>query len=188
MMQVAPPWLSRVFALAILVLLGAILDLGLVQPLLDAYARDRVAGEQQEVALAHYREIGGHVAALSADLAALHQAQQGQRGFLEGANDVLVAAQLQDRLKRLVEAGQGRLQSTQVLPVRDEGKFRRLGVRGQMSLSTAGLQRVVYEIESGSPALFLDNLAVHRLETGGETPTDQLDVAFDLFGYVAPGD
>jgi general secretion pathway protein M len=183
----SPPWLGRVAALAILIVPLAILYVGIVQPLLDSYAEDRQEIEQQQALLQRYRDAGAGVPALEAQLAALRRAPAGQNGFLRGANEVLVAAQLQDRLQRLVEASQGGLQSTQVLAVRDEGKFRRVAIRGQMVLSMAGLQRVVYELESGSPSLFLDNLDLRPrvAATPAETAVDSLDVGFDLYGYLA---
>ena len=100
----SPPWLGRVAALAILMVPLAILYVGLVQPLLDSYAEDRQEIEQQQALLQRYRDAGAGVPALEAQLAALRRAPAGQNGFLRGANEVLVAAQLQDRLQRLVEA------------------------------------------------------------------------------------
>jgi general secretion pathway protein M len=182
-----PPWLGRLAAVVILLVPLTLIYAGLVRPLLDSYAANRQAIEQQQVLLQRYREIGARVPTLEAQLAALRRAPDGQAGFLQGANEVLIAAQLQDQLKRLVEASQGGLQSTQVLAVRDDGKFRRVAIRGQMVLSMAGLQRVAYELETGSPTLFLDNLDVrpHVEANTPEASVDSLDVGFDLYGYLA---
>lgn len=184
---VLPPWLGRVAAVALLLLPLALLYAWVARPLLAGYAEDRQSVAQQQALLQRYREIGSRLPQLQAELAELRRAQSANGGFLQGTNDVIVAAQLQDRLKRLVEAAQGNLQSIQVLAVREEGKFRRVTIRGQMNLSTAGLQRVVYEIESGSPVLFLDNLDLrpHVRTDRPEEAVDSLDIGFDLYGYLA---
>jgi general secretion pathway protein M len=184
-----PPWVGRLAAVVILLVPLTVGYLGLVRPLLDSYAANRQDIEQQQALLQRYREIGARVPALEAQRATLRDAPGSQAGFLQGANEVLIAAQLQDQLKRLVEASQGGLQSTQVLAVRDEGKFRRVAIRGQMVLSMAGLQRVVYGLETGSPTLFLDNLDLrpHVDANTPETSIDSLDVGFDLYGYLATG-
>lgn len=181
------PWLGRSAAVAILLLLLALIYAGVARPLLAGYDADRQSIEQQQTLLQRYREIGGRLPQLQAELAELRHAQSGSGGFLEGTNEVIVAAQLQDRLKGLVEAAQGSLQSVQVLAVHDEGKFRRVAIRGRMNLTTAGLQRVVYAIESGAPVLFVDNLDLRpHVETNRlEEAVDSLDVGFDLYGYLA---
>jgi len=180
------PWLGRVAALAILLLPLVLLYAGLARPLLDRYAEDRQSIEQQRALLQRYRDIGSRLPQLQAELAELRRGPSGRGGFLQGSNEVIVAAQLQDQLKRLVEASQGSLQSVQVLAMREEGKFRRVAIRGQMNLSMAGLQRVVYEIEAGSPVLFLDNLDLrpHVQTNRPEEAVDSLDVGFDLYGYL----
>jgi hypothetical protein len=72
--------------------------------------------------------------------------------------------------------------------VRDEGKFRRIIVRGQMATNTVAMQRIFYDIESASPYLILDNIDIRARpspRTPENGPTDpMLDVRFDLYGYV----
>jgi general secretion pathway protein M len=186
---VLPPWLGRVAAVALLLLPLALLYAWVARPVLEGYAEDLQSIAQQQALLQRYREIGGRLPQFQAELAELRRGQSGNSGFLQGTNDVIVAAELQDRLKRLVEAAQGSLQSTQVLAVREEGKFRRVAIRGQMNLTMAGLQRVVYDIEAGPPALFLDNLDLrpHVRTDRPEEAVDSLDIGFDLYGYLATG-
>ncbi len=76
----------------------------------------------------------------------------------------------------------------QPLPSRLDGGFRRITVRGQATLKIAGLQQAVYDLETTSPLLFLDNVEVtaHPDQSGhpGAAEAPGLDVRFDLYGYM----
>lgn len=187
-----PPAASRL--LAVLILLGAIglIYLGGVEPLLDDYRGTRAAIADREAAIARFRRVAAELPQRRAQLAALRQRQAASEGFLQGTNDALVAAQIQNRIKALVEAAHGELKSTQVLPVQDEGKYRRITIRVQMMLNTEAAQRVLYGVETASPLLFLDNLdlrthagADRRRERAAEDPA--LDVRLDVYGYMRGG-
>jgi general secretion pathway protein M len=186
-----PPIVGRLAAL--LILLGGIglVYLALVQPLLDDYLDTRDAIVDASSALARYRGVAADLPQRQKELAQLRQRQATSEGFLQGPNDALVAAQIQNRIKALVEAAHGELKSTQVLPPQDEGKYRRLAIRAQMTLDIGAAQRVLYGVETASPLLFLDNvdLRAHmidrRRERGANPPNDnELDVRIDVFGYV----
>jgi general secretion pathway protein M len=184
-----PPAASR--ALAMLILLGAIglVYLGAVRPLLEDYRTTGEAISDREAAIVRFRRVAAELPQRRAQLAALRQRQAASEGFLEGTNDALVAAQIQNRIKALVEAAHGELKSTQVMPVQDEGKYRRITIRAQMMLDTEAAQRVLYGVETASPLLFLDNLDLRahfvpdrRRERASDDP--RLDVRFDVFGYM----
>lgn len=186
-----PPMVSRIAA--VLILLGGIglLYLALVQPVLDGYLDTCEAITDARSALTRYRGVAADLSQRQKELARLRQRQATSEGFLQGPNDALVAAQIQNRIKALVEASHGELKSTQVLPPQDEGKYRRLAIRAQMTLDIAAAQRVLYGVETASPLLFLDNvdLRAHmidrRRERGGNPANDnELDVRIDVFGYM----
>jgi len=186
-----PPAASR--PLAVLILLGAIglVYLGALEPLLDDYRTTSEAIADRQAAIARFRRVAAELPQRRAELATLRQRQAASVGFLEGTNDALIAAQIQNRIKALVEAARGELKSTQVLPVQEEGKYRRITIRVQMMLDTEAAQSVLYGVETASPLLFLDNLDMrahigadrHR-ETAQDPP---LDVRLDVYGYMRGG-
>jgi general secretion pathway protein M len=183
-----PPLASRGLAAALLLLVVVMVMVAVVMPIIDSFAIAKLSNEEYRSALARSRVLDLELKNITAQLGELRQAQSSQSGFLQGANESLATAQLQNRIKSLVEAGGGELRSTQVLPVRDEGKFRRIIVRGQMSTNTTGMQHIFYDIESASPYLILDNIDIRaRPNAGaqGNSPQDtMLDVRFDIYGYV----
>lgn len=162
-----------------------------VGPLLASYADNRGEVAQSRAALARYQEADREIPALQKQLEALHRQGATGAGYLDGENETLVAAALQERLKSAVVQTGGHLNSTQVLASADKGKPHRVAVRGQMQMSIAALQRVLYTLESGSPYLFIDNLDVRPVvDVRGSAAPDSnalLDVHFDVYGYMRGG-
>jgi len=181
------PRASRLLALGILAALLLLAFFGFVSPLLDAYRQAGAASEQYRAALEHTRNSGSDLAGLRAELAHLKEHQASAVGFMQGSNPSLAAADLQNRIKSSVEAARGELRSTQILPARDEGAFRRISIRGQIAVNMAALQRVFYDLESATPFLFLDNVEIRSRPARRSTSPDDdpvLEVRFDLYGYM----
>lgn len=178
----------RAAALAILLALVWLLFSSVVQPILAAYDSAAASVARLEAALQRSRAGEHSVAQVEAELAALKKRQSSTVGTLRGSSDSIAAAQLQDRLKASIEAAKGELRSTQILPARDDGKFRRIAIRAQVTLGTAALQRAFYDIESSSPFLFLDNVVIRARSVSQQKDKRAqdpiLDVTFDLFGYT----
>jgi general secretion pathway protein M len=178
------PVVSRGLALAILVALLLLAFTGIVQPLLETYGKARAAAEQMRTAIAHAEGVGRNPAVLKAELAQLKERQNSTVGFLRGTNEPLAAAELQDRLKTIVESAHGELRSTQILPARDEGRVRRISIRCQVQADIADLQRIFYQLESASPLLFLDNIEIRPRPSRLGGVDSSLEVRFDLYGYM----
>ncbi|HEX4193871.1 MAG TPA: type II secretion system protein GspM [Stellaceae bacterium] len=187
---------SRAAALAILVALVAVLYLGIAMPIVDAYQSIGADTAQLQEQLQRYQRAGSDRAQRQAELAALAQRSSAADGFLQGANDTLVAVQLQNRIKSLAEAAHAELRSTQVLPAQDEGALRRISVRGQIATNIAGALQIFHGLEAQYPLLFIDNLDMRARQgnvreirgRGGDTgESDALDLQFDIYGYTQKG-
>jgi general secretion pathway protein M len=191
-----PPALSRAAALAILLALIAVLYLGIAMPIVDAYQSMGADTAQLQDQLRRYQRAAGDRTQRQAELTALEHRSSAEDGFLQGANDTLVAAQIQNRLKSLADTAHAELRSTQVLPAQDEGALRRISVRGQFSTTIAGALQVFHGLESQYPLLFVDNLDIRSRQggarevrgRGGNTDdNDGLDMQFDIYGYMQKG-
>jgi general secretion pathway protein M len=182
------PMVGRFLAGMLLLLVVLTVAVVVVVPIIDGLAGAELSNEEYRLALARGRALDRELKSLNGQSTEIRQVQAAQSGFLDGANESLATAQLQNRIKTIVETDGGELRSTQVLPVRDEGKFRRIIVRGQMATNTAAMQRIFYDIESASPYLILDNIDIRARPSAhaqDNVPTDtMLDVRFDLYGYV----
>ena len=178
------PMVSRIAAVGLLIVALLAIYALIVQPIAQGYSDNLDAIAQAENALRRYRATGGEAPALAERLQALQTGGSG--GYLEGTDETMTAAALQNRLQMVVGREGAQLKSVQVLPPKAEGAAMRIAVRGQMVASITTLQRVIYQIEN--TFLFVDNLEVRavaatRGEPNANTDT-ALDVRFDVYGYM----
>jgi general secretion pathway protein M len=188
MIQSLPIKLRRGLALTIL----AALLLGVygfaVEPFISDFKRDSQSIDQLHMVLARYEKAGRELPDLTTRLEELRQRGPAQAGYLDGQNETVTAAILQDRLKSLVQSHGGMLKSTQVMAGKDDGEAKRVTVRGEMIATVATLQRVIYDLEAGLPILFIDNLDVRTIvrSRGAADPDQdtQIEIHFDVYGYM----
>lgn len=186
------PFFSRALALAILLALALAAHAFVVEPLIVSYGSYEDSIARSAELLERYRRIGASRRTLESRLTEARQRLSPAGLYIEAASDALVAAELQNRVKGVVEASGGKLDSTQILPARDESSFRRVGIRVQMTANVEPMQRVFHGLESATPYLFVDNLDIRRRvrrrrkSSRGQQPEGEspLTVRFDLFGYT----
>jgi general secretion pathway protein M len=188
MMTPLPRWLSRTLAIAILTVGFAGPVVAVVMPLTNDYDTTRARIAEAARSLAHYRQIAERLPERRVRLAALLQRSKQQSGFLANRSETLIGAELQSRVKRLVEAANGELRSSQVLPARDQDGYRQVSVRVEMVAELPAAQSVLYQIEaSAAPVLFLDevNLRAHPMDRRDGSDIDPpVDVSFRVYGYL----
>ena len=164
----------------------------IVAPLLTSYQEGERDIEEARTLLQRYRALAEQRPLLAERLAEQQERAAAAAGYLEGPSDALAAAQLQDRVKSVVEAAGGELRSTQILPAQAlEGDlgFRRTTIRVQIAVSTEGLATTLYELETGQPYLLIDDVTVRqeRVRRRRRSEPDRepvLDVSLELFGYL----
>ena len=182
---------SRIAALALLAgVIGALYAFA-VQPLVAEYgnAERRIAEASER--LARYQRIAGASGALQGRLDELLERQSASGIYLGGGTDALAGAELQEIVNKTVESGGGGLRSIQILPVKTDGEFRRVGVRVQMTATISQVARILYTLEAGKTFLFVESLEISNRRTrrrrGGPVDMDPvLLVRLDLSGYLRP--
>jgi general secretion pathway protein M len=180
-------------ALALALLLGLVaLTIGSVG--LPLWHHHRAQAELLEIradALAHFERVVSGLEDRRAELARLEAAPELARFVLARESPTLAAARLQEQVKSVVEAHDGRLISVHVLDPAEAGAgaFLRVGLGIRLSVDMEGLQQVLHELEGGRPALFVDDLVIlsrsARGTRGGETAIPDLDIRFRISGFLA---
>ena len=183
--------LARTLALLLLAAAVAGGYLLVVLPVLHAYRDTGAAIEQAEVLLQRQRALAAQRPLLLAQIEEEKEQADALAGYLQGPSDALAAAQLQDRLKAVVEAAGGELRSTRILPaveVQTSPGTRRAALQVQMIVTIEGLAEVLYGLESGQPYLLIDELSVRnqreRRRRGEPDTEPMLDVSLKLSGFV----
>ncbi|HSF94342.1 MAG TPA: type II secretion system protein GspM [Thermohalobaculum sp.] len=189
-MTEVPPIVGRILALALLLGLGVLVAVLGVLPFLD---RVRTTDE----ALAFNREMVQRLSRSLADrgtydaqIEAL-QARINESGlYIRADTEPLAAAAVQEQLKRAVGQYGGELRSVQSLSSTREDTLTRVGLRIVMTGGVGPLIRVLHQLETGEPYLFVDNLLIktdtrRRRRNQDEVP-DVLSIRFDVYGYLPP--
>lgn len=183
---------SRLLALALLAVVPLLAHALVVGPVITAY---RDAGEsiaQAQRLLQSYRERAEQRPELARLLADEEERAGSVTGYLEAVDDALAAAELQDRVKGVVEDAGGELRSAQSLkvePVDTVAGVRRAGLKVRFSADIDSLATILYELETGEPYLFVEALSIseqRRQRRRRDEPEQalELDVVVDLYGYM----
>ena len=186
-----PGWVSRVAAFALSAGLAFALYVFVVAPIVTDYAETDASVAQAAELLDRYRRVAAARPALQERLDALKTQQSKIGTYLSGETNALAGAELQELVNATVSASGGGLRSVQILPVKTDGGFRRIGVRVQMTATMAQVLRLLHGFEAGSKLLFVDKLEVSnrraRRRRKQQVETDPaLLVRLDLFGYLRP--
>lgn len=186
-LDVSPP-VRRIAALGLLLVVILAAAVLLIAPLVNSFlaARDNLA--QQRDAIARFEALTARLPQLQTERAALQQNVAAESGFLRGSNDALRAAELQNRIKSIIDSHGGQLMSTQILTPRDENGFRRIAAQVVLSTSSDTLAAILYDCEDREPFLFIDSFEIHgrqvpRLDDPRSTKI-LLDVRLELSAYA----
>jgi general secretion pathway protein M len=194
-MQLLPsPERGRFMAVALLVAVVAVGYFGGVHWWFTArhleIAREMADLREQE---ARFRRIADERASVEARLAEVRRFEAGNPAFLAESDFDSAAAGLTQRLKQIVAEHARDAQSCQIImnqysrPTEKE-LFERASIRVRLRCSLEEFAPILYDLESGSPMLFVDELQVWK-QTGYRAPgssqvTSYLDVQFTLSGYM----
>lgn len=189
MALVMTPRQSRAAAIALLLLAVVIVLGGFIIPVYLLHRHYDSYLETYSDVLARSQRVAATRAALEAKLAAV-KAREPRKGFLKNAGPALAASEVQDVAKNLIEGNGGKLVAVQILPHKDDGRFRQVVVNIQMSASTPVLRKILHALEGAQPYLFVDNLTVRaNVSFGFRPPTEAeiLVVQMDVSGFAVAG-
>ncbi len=186
------PVLSRILALFLAVVpIAAIYSLA-VEPVLDARRGYAETIERSRKLIERFGRIGATREPLERQLAELRKRSKSTSGLLEGKSATLAAAQLQNRVKRIVTRNGGSIRSLQTLPPQNERDLERVSIRIQMTARIEQLQKIFHAFETGPTYLFVDdvNLRVQQTRRARrrrkEPVVDKrlLSVRLNLYGFA----
>lgn len=188
-------WPSRALAIAILLLVLLAGYHLLLTPVLERHAVNAARIDQLSRLVDGYRDLVATRPELAERLAESEGQDRAENGYWQGESAVRIAARLQDRVTRAIEAHGGRLVSVQTLkaePGEDtEAGIQRTALNMRLTATVDGLASIMQEVEAATPYMFIDQLSVTQQRTRrlrGQTDADdqasRLDVRLDVFGYV----
>ncbi len=140
--------------------------------------------------LDRYRRIAASRPAVVRDLESM-RVHDPRRLFLRSGAAALSAAEAQEALRTIIEAGGGRLITMQAPTSREDGRYRQVTVNVQLTANVVALRRILSAIESRTPLLFVDNLMVRSQVPSNFKPgpgaEPEMFVQLDVSGYSLTG-
>lgn len=139
----------------------------------------------QEAALSRFQAMiaaGPKVARFAARL----KLDASNDAFLQGSNQGVIDAALQERLKTVAERSKTQVKSVQTLSTRTIGGLDYSGARIEVSGSIKGIQSTVYAIENSKPWLFITSAIMRVVDSGRNAPSEEpkLQAQFDVYGVM----
>ena len=186
-------WRQRLAALILLLILAIGVVYFLVyQGLVARYSfyQDRLA--QQQTRLEQLERMAASREPIQQLITSINQDRNAVMQYLPQATPSVAGAELQQRVKAVVEAAGGTLRSTQALPPTEEGSIIKVTVSANLVGDTETLQKILYELEAQTPVLLVDNVDVTarenrpRLSNGrvANYSRIQLSVQLEVSGYL----
>ena len=181
---------QRYLALGLLALLLLLIYWVAIMPLLDKSQFYRESIEDSEFRLQRYKRSIAGKEAWQKQLLTVKQREQSSQHFSNKETPALASADFQKLIKTTVTDAGGRLTSTQVVPPSEEDSFSKITIKVRMTGNMETLRDVLYTLESTRPMLLIDNLTLRPIrgkrnrKTRKMMPSDQLNVYFDVVGYL----
>jgi general secretion pathway protein M len=176
---------GRLLALGLTSLALAVLWLGIVMPLIDWHSDRTEALAHQEVMTQRMEALAAALPSLQEQAKAVEAGGAGEAALLDGDNDSMASASLQERLQGMFMQAGVQLNSVETLPGDDAGAYRRIGLRISFNASWPVLMTVLKEMHVATPSLLVDELqltpALHRISTAPSS----FDVACAIFAFRA---
>lgn len=177
---------SRSAAVALLLLALLLVHAFVVRPLASSW-HDAVDAIQESRALAsRYARTAAARSQYEEQVVALQAEKPNPQWFLMGETDALAAAAMQDRIGSLAQSAGAEIRSIQTVPAVDEDGIRRIGATVELAAKTAALLRVAYQIESGTPYLFINTAEAIADPSQGSIEDPMLIVRLEISAYRNP--
>lgn len=185
--------LMAVVLTLIVLLLGYLLGVHwwFVAPHLEVASQMGDLREQQQ----RFQETSKQRAEIEKRLADVRSFEQSNQAFLSQTDAASAAADLIQRMKQAVAEHGGDQNRCQVLTHQQltGGKpelYEKVTIQVRMRCDLEPLSSIVYQLESGKPYLFVDQLMVYKQNYGYVAPGQKqpqqsaLDIRFNLSGYM----
>ena len=175
---------GQLLALGLPIFTLAALWLGVAMPLIE-WHDDRDTALIRRFALADRMEaLIATLPQLREQAAAVGTTSGSGQALLDGDNDAVASASLQERLQEMFLQAGVQLNSVETVPGEDSGTFRRIRLRMSFNASWPVLIGLLKDMHVATPLLLVDELqiqpALHRISTGAR------HIRCFVFGFCIP--
>lgn len=189
MNNLSPEMRQGLYSLGILILLIFIFYMLLIQPAISARSENTERIENLIFQSSKFVLSSQENDLIKDEIDQLKKQNPNKKGFLENKAPAIVAADLQRKIKALVESSGGNLVSTHALTDGKEELFSKITVKVHMRTDMNALRDVFYQIAINEPLLFTENILIQKSRNRSRKRRaidNQIEVRFDVSGYLDP--
>jgi hypothetical protein len=189
MNNLSPDLRQGLYSLGILFLVILVFYTVLIQPAISARSKNTERIEDLMFQSSKFSLSSQESDLLKEEIANLKKQNPNKNNFLENKAPAIVAADLQKKLKALVESSGGNLVSTHALTDGKEELFSKITVKVHMRTDIKALRNVFYQIAINEPLLFTENILIQKSRARSrkkQRVDNQIEVRFVVSGYMNP--
>ena len=176
------PGLHGLLSLALLLVLGNIVYFTVHVPAREHLARLDERLDSLSFQRDRYRRVAGSRATIEKELSGLKASTEQLDQFITAPSSTLAVAELQNRLKSLIEQQGGNIISLHPQPVTNGQPFEKLTLRLQFGSDIKSLQNILHDLAEHKPVFFIDEMLIQsRVSRGG--PEDSLQTRVVISAY-----
>ena len=173
---------TRILALAILLTAISLAYAAIIDPVLARLSESRDALAVARERVERYERLvrdAGRIETLLKNA----KVRRATGLFIETGTETAASAFLQEHLKLIAAEAGAVATSFFALPVERRNDHRMVPLRIVFSADTRSLQRILYAVETDSPALVIDKIYIHA-RSGRASESRPLDVEMQVVGFL----
>ncbi len=179
---------SRTLALGILVIVVLLVFLVIVNPYISALQSSEDYVSEQSFQLNRNSKILSKREFYIEELDRLENAYSANDVYLRSTKSALATAEMQQLVKQLASKSDTELISTQ--SIEEDEELNAVGLSIRMKADIFSLQKFIYDLEAGSPNLFIREILINRggraifRHSNTESTNQSLDATMRIIGYI----
>jgi Type II secretion system (T2SS), protein M subtype b len=180
-------WQHALISTVILLIIAVSFFLLLIRPAITIEKKNAELIENLSFQLNKFSNAELQINALKSEIVSLKKNDINKSDFLQGDSPAIVAANLQKKLKSMIESSGGNLVSTHAITGNDEDIHSKVSIKVHMQVDMNSLQTVLFNLMTHKPLLFTDNLIIQSRNTSARRKNKNsglLEVRFDVTGYL----
>lgn len=181
---------ERALAVGLLVLVLVLAATLVLLPAINQWRALNDEKDQLAVKLRQYERILAGKEQVLKSVASVKETIEEQNYFNSQSTEALASAEVQEVIKKAIVDAGGKLSSTQALPVKSKDRFSLLTVSVRMTGNSEVLRSVLYQLETSTPLIIIDQLdirpmrGVRNQRTRQIEQTNELNVNFQAVSFM----
>jgi general secretion pathway protein M len=181
---------GQALAVALTLLAALALWEAVAAPLLGWYDSRRDDVREMRALAARMEVRAASLPALRREAALVARSGPARSALLPGRTDAIAAADLQGRIQDMAQGAGTALSSTEALPARPVGAYRRIALRISFNATLPVLVHLLQSLDGSSPRMLVDDLQLHAspiVMAQNRAASPPLDATMTVIAFRAGG-